>query len=326
MGNAISMFFPPSPTFVETDVPNQAGRVFIVTGGYSGVGFELSRMIWQRGGTVYIAGRDEAKARDAISAIEKDTTTDSIVGGLRFLKVALDDFVSIKAAAEKFLAEEERLDGLFNNAGVSNPPAGWVSAQGHEIQLATNCLGPYFLTKLLSPVLISTASAAETNGSVRVLFTTSIATQLGAPDGGIDVNKLLAPTNDQQVNYALSKTGNWFLADHFAKELGTRGIISLVLNPGNLRTPLLCHFHWGVGALVSPLLYHPRFGAYTNLWAGFSPDITLEDGGRWVEPWGRFHPNPRADIINAVKTKEEGGTGQEAALIEFCERAISDYF
>ncbi|KAF9882255.1 hypothetical protein CkaCkLH20_00291 [Colletotrichum karsti] len=325
MGNTISTFFPPAPSFLEKDLPSQTGRVFIVTGGYSGVGYELSRMIWQRGGVVYIAGRDEEKAREAIASIQKESTAESTDGGLRFLKVALDDFSSIKAAADRFMAEEKRLDVLFNNAGVSNPPVGWVSAQGHEMQLATNCLGPYLLTKLLAPLLKSTTKLTRETGAVRVTFTTSIATQLGAPDGGIDVNKLLKPSTDQQVNYALSKTGNWFLADHFAKELGPHGVVSLVLNPGNLKTPLLRHMHWLVGVVVSPLLYHPRFGADTNLWAGFSPDVTVEDGGRWVEPWGRFHPNPRVDIMNAMKTKEQGGTGQGAALIELCEKVTSDY-
>ncbi|TDZ25777.1 putative oxidoreductase [Colletotrichum orbiculare MAFF 240422] len=325
MGNTISTFFPPAPTFAEDEIPSQKGRVFIVTGGYSGVGYELSRILWRHGGTVYIAGRDESKAQQAISDLEQQKTTDSVDGGLRFLKVALDDFNSIKAAAEKFLAEEKRLDVLFNNAGVSNPPAGTVSAQGHEVQLATNCLAPYFLTRLFSPLLISTAKLTDAPGATRVVFTTSIATQLGAPRGGINMKDVLVPSKDQQVNYATSKTGNWFLADHFAKELGPHGVVSVVLNPGNLKTPLLRHMSWVVPIVVAPLLYHPRFGAYTNLFAGLSPDVTVEDGGRWIEPWGRFHPNPREDIIEAMKDRQYGGLGLKAALVEHCEKVTSDF-
>ncbi|KAF6807481.1 putative short-chain dehydrogenase [Colletotrichum sojae] len=328
MGTTYSMLSPPPPSFVEDDLPTQEGRVFIVTGGYSGIGYELSRMIWRRGGVVYIAGRDPEKARQAISAIEKEEPTgESGAGMLRFLQVSLDDLDSVRKAAKRFLAQEERLDVLFNNAGVSNTPAGWVSPQGHEVQLTTNCLGPYLLTKLLAPLLVSTARRAGEDGvgMTRVTFTTSIATHVDAPRGGMNTGHLVATPRDRQANYTLSKTGNWFLADHFAKELGPRGVVCVALNPGNVKTPLLRHVNRAVEALSAPLLHHARFGAYTNLWAGFSPDVKVEDGGRWVEPWGRFHPKPRPDIVDAMKTKEEGGTGQAAAFMQHCEKVTFEY-
>lgn len=82
---------------------------------------------------------------------------------------------------------------------------------------------------------------------------------------------------------------------------------------------------WYVGWIVAPLLYHPRFGAYTNIWAGFSPDIVLEDGGRVVEPWGRFHPNPRADILLAMRNTSEGGTGQASAFTDYCKEVTRGF-
>jgi NAD(P)-dependent dehydrogenase (short-subunit alcohol dehydrogenase family) len=91
-----------------------------------------------------------------------------------FLPISLDDLSTIKLAAEKFKGAESRLDVLFNNAGVSNPPKGSVGAQGQELQLATNCLGPYLFTQLLLPVLTSTAKSTD-SGAVRVIWTSSIA-------------------------------------------------------------------------------------------------------------------------------------------------------
>lgn len=63
-----------------------------------------------------------------------------------YLSLSLNDLTTIKPAVEKFLVTESRLDVLFNNASVSSPPRGSVSPQGHELQLATNCLGPHLLT------------------------------------------------------------------------------------------------------------------------------------------------------------------------------------
>lgn len=70
MGATWSQLFPPTPTLTEKNLPDQKGKVFIVTGGASGVGFELATTLFQAGGKVYIAGRSEAKARQSIDRIK----------------------------------------------------------------------------------------------------------------------------------------------------------------------------------------------------------------------------------------------------------------
>ncbi|KAM5356905.1 hypothetical protein ACJ41O_003551 [Fusarium nematophilum] len=322
MGNTYSLFFPPQPQLTEDNLPSQDGRVFIVTGGYSGVGLELCRILYQAGGTVYLAGRSREQGESAIATLKAHSP--SSTGKLVFLHVALDDLTSVKAAAEDFLARESKLDVLFNNAGVSNPPRGSISVQGHELQMATNCLGPYLFTQLLVPVLVSTA-ADSPPASVRVVFTSSIVVDLSIPTGGVPIADLLLPSEDQQVNYANSKLGNWFLASNLAAKIGPRGVLSIAQNPGNLKTPLLRHMPWWVGFLTSPLLYHPRFGAYTELWAGCSPDLQIEDGGKFILPWGRLHPCPREDLLESLKGKGEGGTGTADEFAEHCERLTAEY-
>ena len=323
MGQAYSRFFPPAPRLTEANLSSQQGKVFVVTGGYSGVGVELSRILYRAGGSVYIAGRDEAKGLAAMAQMRADAPESS--GKLSFLHVALDDLASVNAAAQRFLETESRLDVLFNNAGVSNPPAGSVSAQGFELQMATNCLGPHLLTQLLLPLLLKTAATAP-SASVRVVFTSSITTNYGAPNGGgSSLAAMTTPSSVQQNNYTSSKLGNWFLASELARAVGPRGVLCLAQNPGNLKTSLLRHFPVVLSYLVAPLLYPARFGAYTELWAGLSQDLLLEDGGKHIEPWGRLDENPRSDLLLAMKTKEEGGTGLACEFIEWCEQSTAEF-
>lgn len=322
MGVTFSQFFPPSPALTEATVPSQKGRVFIVTGGASGVGFELCRILYQAGGKVYLAGRSEG---DANSAMEKIKARPAISPGeIHFLYISLDDLATIKPAVQSFQASESRLDVLFNNAGVSNPPSGSLSAQGYELQMATNCLGPYLLTQLLLPILTQTAKSTST-AAVRVVWTSSIAVDLGAPKNGVNIGELSKPSKNQQENYAVSKTGNWYLASELASKAGPNGVLSVTANPGNLKTALTRHMPNIVPILAYPLLYEARYGAYTELWAGLSSDLTIKDGGNYIIPWGRIHSNPRPDLVAALASKENGGTGVAKAFVEWCEEQTASF-
>lgn len=322
MGITWSQFFPPAPSLTEANLPSQRGNVFIVTGGYSGVGLELCRILYRAGGKVYIAGRSEERASHAITEIK--SSIHSSDGDLVFLPLHLDDLASIKAAVETYTTAESRLDVLFNNAGVSNPPPGFVSAQGHELQLATNCLGPHLLTTLLLPVLRRTAES-EAPASVRVVWTASIVVDMSAPEGCDVLDEILRKATNQQRKYEMTKVGNWYLAHALDAQERRNGILSVVVNPGNLKTDLTRHMSWVVPMLVAPLLYPARMGAYTELWAGLSNELTVSDGGKYILPWGRLHPIPRQDLIRAMKSKDEGGTDGAAIFIQYCEDQVSGF-
>ena len=322
MGVAFSQFFPPNPSLTEANLPSQKGKVFIVTGGASGVGFELCTILYHAGGKVYLAGRSKANAQSAISKIKALPATSP--GELVFLPLSLDDLTTVKPAVEAFTALESKLNVLFNNAGVSLPPLGSVSAQGHELQLATNCLGHYLLTQLLLPTLLHTAKTASP-ATVRVIWTSSIIVDLSAPKCGIDISHLTTPPPDQQKNYVTSKTGNWFLASALATQVGSEGILSVTQNPGNLKTLLLRHAPWILGFVSAPLLYGAKMGAYTELWSGLSGELGIEDGGKYVLPWGRVHPSPRPELLAALKTREDGGTGVAALFMDYCEKQTAEF-
>ena len=323
MGSTFSQVFPPHATLTEQNLSSQKGKVFIVTGGYSGIGYELVTILFRAGGTVYVAGRSEAKAQRCIEEIKVSVHDASTAGRLEYLPLQLDDLSTIKASAEAFKAKEFKLDVLWNNAGVAFPPIGSVSKQGHELQMATNCLGPLLFTRLLLPSL-QKAARESPPGSVRIVWTASLLADMCAPKGGIIMAELASPPQDQTKNYAVSKVGNWLLAGQMAREVNQYGILSVVQNPGQVKSDSLRHAKW-MRIASTPLLYKAKFGAYTELWAGLSPELRMENSRCYVVPWGRLHPSPREDILDALQCKEDGGTGRAEEFQKWCKEQIAEF-
>jgi retinol dehydrogenase-12 len=84
------------------------------------------------------------------------------------------------------LSKEKKLDVLWNNAGVMIPPQGSKTAQGYELQLGTNNIAPFLFTKLLTPILQSTAKTAPPR-TVRVVWLSSSVAESASPTGGVDM-------------------------------------------------------------------------------------------------------------------------------------------
>ncbi|KAK6611697.1 short-chain dehydrogenase protein [Botrytis cinerea] len=165
-----TQYFPPAPTFTEKDVGAQTGKVFIITGGNQGVGFELIKMLYPTGATVYMASRSEERAAEATKII---TSSDlSNASRLKFLHLDLSDLNSVRSAAQKFAKQETRLDILLNNAGVGGEPVGSKTKQGIELHIGVNVIAPLLLTQLLHPQL-RTAATSSPKASVRVIWTSS---------------------------------------------------------------------------------------------------------------------------------------------------------
>lgn len=95
-----------------------------------------------------------------------------------------------------------------------------------------------------------------------------------APKGGVSLQDLEQPPAAATKNYTLSKVGSYFLASELSHRVKEKGILSLTLNPGNLKTAIL-RGHPLMAMLVSPLLYQPMKGVYTELWAGLSEEIEM---------------------------------------------------
>src|SRR3984957_8550677 len=128
-----------------------SGTVALVTGANSGIGFETACGLAGHGAHVVLACRNLDKARRAGAALERGMPGAS----LELLTIDLSDLVSVRRAAKQFLYGHDRLDLLINNAGVMGTPYR-QTADGFELQMATNHLGHFALTGLLLDRLVTT--------------------------------------------------------------------------------------------------------------------------------------------------------------------------
>lgn len=329
MGAQWSQIRPPAPQFTEQNIPSLDGKVVIITGGNAGIGLELVKMLYARGGcTIYIASRSTDRIAAAIEEVKSTASTapPNPPAELKSLRLDLNDLTTISESAKQFLAQESRLDILWNNAGIVQAPVGSTTKQGYEAHMGVNCLGSYLFTKLLTPLLVRTAKLAPQD-SARVVWTSSQIIEKNGPPGGVSFEEQQPgkhPPNKHHT-YAASKAGNWFLASELDKRVRTHGVVSITQNPGNLWTKAWDPAPAFVKVIASLFLYPAKQGAYTELWAGLSPQITCVDGGRYVIPWGRWHEAPRPELLESLKAKEEGGTGLAAEFWDWCDDQTKQY-
>ncbi|KAN0102166.1 NAD(P)-binding protein [Hyaloscypha variabilis] len=323
--SAWTQFFPPKAKFTEKDVPTDLqGKVYIVTGANCGMGLELSRVLYSKNAKVYLGCRSEEKAIKAIAHIEKAVPTSK--GQLVFLSLDLADLTKVKTAAEIFIAKESKLHVLFNNAGVMVGPAEPLpkTVQGHELSLGVNCIGTFLFTKLLTPVLIATARSTPPN-TVRVVWPSSFGLHQYAPEGrGIDMDNLDYHIRKAHVDrYGISKCGVWLLAVEFARRFRDDGIVSVPVNPGNVRTQLARDQTLALKIIAHAVVYPIINGVYTQLFAAFSPEVTIEKAD-WTTSWGKLVPL-RPDLPQATKSEKDGGNGNAQKFWEWNEEQVKTY-
>ncbi|CAI7569788.1 unnamed protein product [Penicillium glandicola] len=328
----LTQAYPPAPAFTEANTPpgSQNGRVFIVTGGNAGIGLELCKILYASGATVYMASRSQTKAEAVIKTITEASTPKNASGNLKFLHLDLNDLLVVKAAAESFAQQEDKLDVLWNNAGTGANAVtiGQRTAQDFEPMIGMHCIATLLFTKLLLPQLRAAAASNE-SGKTRVVWTSSGLAEAASPLNGIDFDLLDKGTKNRTDNYGTSKAGTWILSREFARRYAKDGIISVCLNPGYLKT---ASFNGTPAAIMFVLnkvvLNDAIYGAYTELYAGLSPDITLEHSGSYIIPWGRIRSNeatPRQDLIKAGNSKEEGGLDYGNKFWAWCEGKWNSY-
>lgn len=263
-----------------------------MTGSNTGIGKEVAQILYSKNATVYIAARSESKAKQAMGEIEKKWPESQ--GDLMFLYIDLADLSTIKPAVEKFTARETKLHVLFNNAAVQalkNGDGSIKTAQGHELHLGVNVLGVFLLTKLLTPILASTAKFEPPN-SVRVVWVSSMGTEVvGERSHGISLGYLdYWPSLTPLERYGVSKAGNWLHGVEFARRHHGDGIVSVPCNPGHLNSELYRDGGIVFKSLIKALVLHPPIlGAYTELFSGLSPSITMKESGKW----GKYSWNVR---------------------------------
>jgi NAD(P)-dependent dehydrogenase (short-subunit alcohol dehydrogenase family) len=198
-------------------IPAQTGRTVIITGATSGIGFAAAQVLADKGARVVIAARHQAKAADAVARIG---------GAAEARQLDLADLDSVRAFAADWT---DPIDILINNAGVMAVPLS-RTAQGFELQLGTNHLGPFALTNLLLPKITD-----------RVVCVSSSAHRMGHIDLA-DLNWERKPYK-QWPAYGQSKLANLLFVLELQRRLAAVGsrVRALAAHPGFSRTNLQGH-------------------------------------------------------------------------------------
>ena len=249
--------------YTAADIPDLSGRTAVITGANSGLGIETASVLADKGAHVVMAVRNREKAADVVARIRSESPDAS----LELVNLDLGSLASIKAAADKISAANEKVDILVNNAGVMATPEGGT-ADGFELQLGTNHLGHWALTAHLMPRLLAAPGA-------RVVSVTSTAHHMGRP---LDPrNPHLHGTYDPWKAYGQSKLANYHFALGLQREFERAGLTaqSLMAHPGLAHTDLQVATERGGGVGASGPLWRwlaartgmtPADGAIAILW------------------------------------------------------------
>ena len=133
------------------EVPDQAGKLIVVTGANSGTGKEAVRRLAAAGAHVVLAVRTPAKGEQARAEI----LAEAPAARLDVRRVDLADLASVREFADGLIAGGTPVDVLINNAGVMAPPARMTTVDGFELQFGSNFLGPFALTMRLLPLVLA---------------------------------------------------------------------------------------------------------------------------------------------------------------------------
>lgn len=259
-------------------IPDLTGRVAIVTGANTGIGYATALELVRHGAKTYLACRNPTRAKEAIEKIK------AVVPGSdpQFLKLDITSLNSAHAAAHEFLTLENRLDILVNNAGIALTPY-QLSEDGIELQLC-NATGHFAFTCPLLDLLEKTSQ--EPGSHVRIVNVSSHAHfwVLGTPDFA-SLNNLNEHSSYCLFDrYGLSKLMNILFTNQLQKRLSHTKIICTSIHPGGVDTTI------GIGGLLeryailkivvwlkSWILLTPENGAITLLYAATDPEVEAKD-------------------------------------------------
>jgi NAD(P)-dependent dehydrogenase (short-subunit alcohol dehydrogenase family) len=207
-------------------VPDQSGRLAVITGANSGTGKEAAKRLAAAGARVVLAVRTVAKGEAARAEI----LAAHPAAQLEVRRVDLADLASVRAFADGLIADATPVDLLLNNAGVMTPPRRMTTVDGFELQFGSNYLGPFALTVRLLPVLLAAAAP-------RVVTMSSGMANMGR----IQFDDLQWERRYRPLRaYAQSKLADLYLARHLATVATERGwhLVSTAAHPGYTRTNL----------------------------------------------------------------------------------------
>ena len=255
------------------DIPDQTGRVAVITGANTGLGYETARALAEHGAHVVLAVRNLDKGKDAAARI----TAASPSAGVALQELDLTSLDSIRAAARQLRSDHDRIDLLVNNAGVMYTPKS-TTKDGFELQFGTNHLGHFALTGLLLDRLLPVAGS-------RIVTVSSIGHRIRAD---IHFDDLQWERSYNRVSaYGQAKLANLLFTYELQRRLARHGTtIAAAAHPGGSNTELMRNLPplvARVSAVIEPLFQDPAMGALPSLRAATDPAVV---GGQYFGPDG----------------------------------------
>jgi retinol dehydrogenase-12 len=245
-----------------------AGRTFLVTGGNTGIGLAAARDFAARGGRVYLACRSRAKGEAAVAELTAVTGNEQV----GYLPLDLADLDSVRACAAAFLARDEPLHVLVNNAGVAGRRG--LTGDGFELMFGVNHVGHFALTSALLDRLADSAPA-------RVVTVSSDA-HYSAP--GIDFGAVRQRTRHLTglPEYAVSKLANVLFSQELARRAAGRGVTTYALHPGVVASDIWRRVPWPARPLITRRMLTTEEGARTPVYCATSPDVAGVTGRFYI--------------------------------------------
>src|SRR5690349_19113823 len=259
-----------SARWTSDDVPGQHGRLAVVTGANTGLGFETAQVLAGRGASVVLAVRDTEKGKAAAARIAGTAPGATVT----VQPLDLASLESIRAAAGELRARHPRIDLLVNNAGVMLTPR-QATPDGFELQFGTNHLGHFALTGLLLEQMLPVPGS-------RVVTVSSLAHRVRAR---INFGDLQGERSYSRVAaYSQSKLANLMFTYELARRLSAAGTtIAVAAHPGLASTELGRYTPAIVAFFYARVSQKPAMGALPVLRAATDPGVL---GGQYYGPGG----------------------------------------
>ncbi|MDT5143578.1 MAG: hypothetical protein QOI79_2941 [Mycobacterium sp.] len=281
--------------WTAADIPDQTGRVAVVTGANTGLGYETALALAEHGAHVVLAVRNLDKGKDAAARI----TAKGPRGEVALQELDLTSLESVRAAARQLRADHEHIDLLINNAGVMWTPKS-TTKDGFELQFGTNHLGHFAFTGLLLDRLLPVAGS-------RIVTVSSVGHRIRAD---IHFDDLQWERRYSRVAaYGQAKLANLLFTYELQRRLASHGTtIAAAAHPGGANTELARNLPAPLAPVVSLLLpltaQDPASGALPTLRAATDPAVL---GAQYYGPDGFAEQRGYPKIVASSKKSHDAG-------------------
>jgi len=303
----------------EASIPDQSGRVVVVTGSNTGIGFETARALTQRGAHVVLACRSEERGAAAVARIRATGPA----GTCESETLDLADLDSVSAFAQRMRTQHDHIDTLVNNAGVMIPPRSFTR-DGFELQFGVNHLGHFALTGQLLPLLLGREGA-------RVVNVSSMAHRQGVINfGNLKGEKRYVAFRE----YGQSKLANLLFTFELNRRLEAtqQSLIAVAAHPGVTQTELTRHNGF-IERLAGWFAMPTVQGAWPLMLAATGQEVQRGDyygPDGFLEAWGKpgsakIRPRGRnPEVAARLWEVSQEATGVEYAWMSSVQGAVEE--